>query len=428
MSAKRDLGIAMLAVLATSAAVVASGAERRLSMEDYRDKMAGAWLGQSAGVAYGAPTEFKTIGATILDEKMPTWKPEMINNTFSQDDIYVEMTFLDVLVRKGLDVTAREAGIEFANSRYRLWCANANARDNLRRGIAAPWSGHPRFHPTPYDIDYQIEADYSGIIAPGMPNRAIALGNTFGAIMNYGDGLYAGQFIGAMYSEAFFADDRVAVVEAALKSIPEESEYAAMVRQVLADYRANPRDWTTAWKKVTGEYYYGRKGARYVSCPEIDVRLNGAYVVIGYLFGEGDFSRTVDIATRCGCDSDCNPSSACGVLGVQLGAKGIPPEYTSGLDKKAKWEFTDYDWDALVAACEGLVRKVVVAEGGRVERDSAGREWLVIPVSDPRPNKFEPADRPGPLPADVRLTDAEMARIGYLPCGWQGAQSEPRKR
>ena len=158
------------------------------------------------------------------------------------------------------------------------------------------------------------------------------------------------------------------------------------------------------------------------------MRLNGAYVIIGYLFGEGDFSRTVDIATRCGCDSDCNPSSACGVLGVQLGAKGIPPEYTSGLDKKAKWEFTDYDWDALVAACEGLVRKVVVAEGGRVERDSAGREWLVIPVSDPRPNKFEPADRPGPLPADVRLTDAEMARIGYLPCGWQGAQSEPRKR
>ena len=56
----------MLAVLATSAAVVASGAERRLSMEDYRDKMAGAWLRQSAGVAYGAPTEFKTIGATIL--------------------------------------------------------------------------------------------------------------------------------------------------------------------------------------------------------------------------------------------------------------------------------------------------------------------------------------------------------------------------
>ena len=36
--------------------------------------------------------------------------------------------------------------------------------------------GHPKFNKCPNDIDYQIEADYSGLIAPGLPNVAVAMG------------------------------------------------------------------------------------------------------------------------------------------------------------------------------------------------------------------------------------------------------------
>lgn len=32
---------------------------RRLSVKDYRDKMKAGWIGQIAGVSWGAPTEFK---------------------------------------------------------------------------------------------------------------------------------------------------------------------------------------------------------------------------------------------------------------------------------------------------------------------------------------------------------------------------------
>ena len=58
------------------------------------------------------------------------------------------------------------------------------------------------------------------------------------------------------------------------------------------------------------------------SCPDgafdpfnIDAKINGAYVALGLLYGKGDFRRTLEIATRSGQDSDCNPSSAAGVLG-----------------------------------------------------------------------------------------------------------------
>ena len=99
-------------------------------------------------------------------------------NQFGQDDLYVEMTFLQTLERHGLNAPMRQAGIDFANSGYSLWHANRAGRDNLRNGIAPPDSGHPQFNKHADDIDYQIEADFAGLIAPGMPNVAIALGET----------------------------------------------------------------------------------------------------------------------------------------------------------------------------------------------------------------------------------------------------------
>jgi hypothetical protein len=157
--------------------------------------MAAAWVGQMAGVGWGGPTEFRWQGEIIPADQMPDWRPGMINQ-FEQDDLYVEMTFLRSLETHGFDCSIRQAGIDFANSGYPLWHANKAGRDNLRNGIAPPDSGHPQYNRHADDIDYQIEADFSGLIAPGLPNTVIALGREFGRLMNYGDGLYGGQFVG----------------------------------------------------------------------------------------------------------------------------------------------------------------------------------------------------------------------------------------
>jgi hypothetical protein len=128
-----------------------------------------------------------------------------------------------------------------------------------------------------------------------------------------------------MYSLAFVSDDIEYVVEEGLKVLPPESTFARCIRDVIACYRQNPGDWKEAWFAVE------RKWARDVGCPDfvfdpgnIDARVNGAYVVIGLLYGHGDFGRTIQIATRCGQDSDCNPASAGGILGTVLGYDGIP--------------------------------------------------------------------------------------------------------
>lgn len=398
---------------------------RTISVEDYRDKMAGGWFGQIIGVTYGAPTEFKKSGTLFEDKELPVWTDATANNSFGQDDLYVEMTFLNSLDKHGIDVSSRKAGIDFANSRYRLWCANHNGRNNLRRGIAAPSSSHPKNHPSTDDIDYQIEADFSGIISPGMPQRAVKLGEQFGRIMNYGDGLYAGQFIGGMYAEAFFETDRVKTVEAGLKCIPQSSKYAQMVRDMLEWYKADPVDWKKAWKLAVDKY--GTKDSPMVgkvSFPAIDVKINGACVLLGYLWGDGDIMKTAKISTAAGYDSDCNPSSSVGVLGVQIGYKNLGPEYTAKFIRDVKWEFTDYDFDTLLAVSEKITKKIIAAEGGRVERVD-GKEIFVLPLKNVVPSEAVDSKNPGPG-GDERLTEAEMSEILYKPTKNSGDQSEKK--
>lgn len=389
---------------------------RRLSRAEYRDKMMGGWIGQMAGVAVGGPTEFRYQEAKVPAEEVPKWEPSMINQ-FDQDDLYVEMTFLKTLQDHGLGVSIRQAGIDFANSQYPLWHANKAGRDRLREGIAPPDSGHPAHNKHADDIDYQIEADFSGLIAPGMPNTVIQLGNIFGRIMNYGDGLYGGQFVGAMYAEAFFENDIEKIVRAGLAAIPEGSQYHEAISDVLAWRKEHPDDWEAAWEKIEAKYQKNRDYRRF-SCSKdydepyklnIDAKLNGAYIVMGLLYGEGDPEKTIDIATRCGQDSDCNPSNAAGVLFTTIGYSNLPEKYVSGLDRETKFNSTPYSFSTLIDVCDDLAAQAVERAGGRIEK-SEGAETFVIPVEKPKPNPLETCWEPGPE-AGSRFTPEEMKQI-----------------
>jgi len=64
---------------------------------------------------------------------------------------------------------------------------------------------------------------------------------------------------------------------------------------------------------------------------DIDAKINCAWVLIGLLYGGGDFSKTLSVSARCGDDSDCNPASAGGIVGTLLGYAKIPAFWKSGL-------------------------------------------------------------------------------------------------
>ena len=51
---------------------------------------------------------------------------------------------------------------------------------------------------------------------------------------------------------------------------------------------------------------------------------NNAAIVVGLLYGDGDFIQTVRISTECGADTDCNAGNAGAIIGAYLGHTLIP--------------------------------------------------------------------------------------------------------
>ncbi len=364
--------VVMSAVLVAIALIAAAPAQREISLADLRDKIEGGWAGQMIGVSFGAPTEFRYVGEIIPEEKLPAWKPERITNSLGQDDLYVDMTFAQVLDDKGLDATSEDFGAAFREARYSLWHANLAARRALKRGVPAALSGTPKYNVHANDIDFQIEADFIGMMAPGLPRASNDIALRVGRVMNYGDGIYGGMFVSCMYAAAYFESDPRRIVEAGLACIPPGSPYARMMRDVLAWSRESPGDWITVWNRIEKKWN-GRE-----PCPagalrpfNIDAKINGAYIALGLLYGGGDLGKTLSISTRCGQDSDCNPSSAAGILGVVLGYRRIPEQWKSGIPAIAdqKFRYTDYSFRTIVESTRKRAIALVTQNGGRVERD-----------------------------------------------------------
>ena len=391
-----------------------------ISESIYEDKMKAAWIGQMVGVGWAAVTEFKWIGDIIPEDKIPEWDNNMVNQ-FDQDDLYVEMNFMASLEKHGIDVPVRRAGINFANSTFGLAAANDRARENLRAGIAPPASGHPQFNINCEDIDYQIESDYSGIVAPGMPQVPVNLGEKFGSLMNYGDGIYAGQFIGGMYAAAYFENDIRAIINKGLECIPDSSLYALCVHDVISWYEQDSVNWQGTWKKIVDKYYKTLEYQPYHrATPKawagIDAKLNGAFAVLGLLYGHGDIDSTFYISARCGFDSDCNPSSALGVLFTAKGLSNIPEKYYSALNEKRRFSDSDYTFPELVSVSKKLTEEFIKEQGGKIEKRKDGQNYYVIPLRQPVLPELKKSWQPEVLnESDIRFGDSEKEAILFLP-------------
>lgn len=396
-------------LLCLIAASLSAANLKTIARAELHDKVAGGWAGQMIGVSFGAPTEFRSNGK-INEGELPPWKPERVSNAIGQDDLYVDMTFAEVLDAKGIEATTEDFGAMFKDAKYQLWHANLAARRNLRRGVPAALSGTPKYNAHANDIDFQIEADFIGLMAPGLPQSANQIAWRAGRVMNYGDGIYGGMFVSGMYAAAFFEQDPVKVVEAGLASIPARSPYGLVIRDVLAWHKQYPQDWKKTWQLLEDKW------DRRDPCPDgamkpfnIDAKLNGAYIALGLLYGERDFGKTIEIATRAGQDSDCNPASAGGVLGVMLGYNAIPDLYKGGIPALAgqKFQFTQHSFDSIVESTEKRALALILKTGGKTEGDR-----ISVRTEQPKAPKLEVWDDYGSPVERIPVNDPRWTFTG----------------
>lgn len=406
----------LLAVTFTAPMATAEPATRSLSRAALADKIKGGWAGQMIGVAFGAANGSKSDGRN--DDAALTWTPDMVVNALDQDDLYVEMTFAKVMDEVGLEAVTEDYGHALKSSQYHLWHANAAARRALDQGLPASRSGHPDFNFHANDADFQHEADFIGMMCPGLPREANRYCERVGRLIGSGDGLYGGMFVGGMYAAAFLQSEPRKVVAAGLASVPPGSEYARTIGDVLRWHAAHPREWRPVWRLVEDKWARNHGNGEDALMRCADARLSGAGVALGLLFGGGDFARTLEISAACGQDSAGTSSTAAGVLGVMLGYETIPAKFRAGLPGIAdkEFSFTDYSFNTILRSTTLRALKVVQMAGGQVTDTE-----IQIPRQAPKPPPLEQW-RPGTPDQPLAVDNAAWTWAGR----WQteaGAKS-----
>src|SRR4051795_268631 len=123
-----------------------------LTKQQLQDKIRGGWAGQTIGVTFGGPYEFRFQGTIIGDYQPLTWYNGYLKKTMTEtpglyDDLYMDLTFVDVFEKYGLDAPVDSFASAFAHAGYSLWHANQSARYNILNGILPPLSGYWKNNP-----------------------------------------------------------------------------------------------------------------------------------------------------------------------------------------------------------------------------------------------------------------------------------------
>lgn len=319
----------------------------------------GAWLGRSAGCLLGQPVEAwrrerilgllretgnypiqrylsSEIGAELREkygvDDGPGPYDALTKNWINHvdcmredDDTNYTVFSLKILERKGRDFTSEDVAVGWLTSLpFLLTCSAERVAYRNLAGLIAPPQSAQYCNPYREWIGAQIRTDLYGWVNPGDPEAAAGMAWRDGRISHTKNGLYGAMFAAAMTAAAYVCGEPADILRAGLGQIPACCRLAEGVNQVLAWHRAGD----------DAETVLGRIHAAWDEADPYDwchVVPNAMVVAAALLYGATNFTRTIGLAVEAGFDTDCNAATAGSVLGVLLGAEGIPTTWTAPL-------------------------------------------------------------------------------------------------
>lgn len=300
--------------------------------EEYIERIYAGWLAKIIGIRCGAPIE--------------GWDYEKIRNIFGELDAYpaeYKQFAADddsngpiFLLRaledsgRGRELTAQDVGQALLNYApfehgFFWWggygvSTEHTAYLNLFNGIPAPRSGSiaQNGKTMAEQIGGQIFIDTWGLAAPGDPDLAAQLARQAAGVTHDGNGVYGGIFVAVCISYAFVEKDVLKIIEKGLSYLPQDCEYARAVHAVVDFHAGHMEDWRACYRYVKDNFGYDRYPGNCHIIPNISV------MILGLLYGEDDFTKTLCITNMCGWDTDCNVGNVATIIGVKNGLAGIP--------------------------------------------------------------------------------------------------------
>lgn len=281
--------------------------KRHLAYADYYDKVYGCFLGKCIGGTAGGPAEGRK---ELLDFPL---NEELLHKCLPNDDLDLQILWLELIETKGFDITARDMADEFYQKVPYGPGEYAYFQKNYARGIFPPLSG--RFNNRYYKngMGCPIRAEIWACIFPGADAIRQRYVEMDGSLDHERDSIDAEIFLATLESELFFSHDLRRAIETALDGVPEKTKLRGAVRDTLQWYDAG-HDWKLTRGLILRNYGHA-------DCTNL--YQNIGFVLLALLYGGEDFRETIRLGLACGYDTDCICATAASVLGIIRGAKRL---------------------------------------------------------------------------------------------------------
>ncbi len=285
----------------------------KLNKQEYFDKVKGCWIGKNIGGTIGAPFEGTKEMPEINGYTTPKGEP------LPNDDLDLQLVWLNALRDIGpLGVDANVLADYWMSHVSPHWGEYGVCKGNLQAGLLPPLSGE-------FENDWKnsngawIRSEIWACLCPGIPNLAVKYAIMDASVDHgFSEGTCAEIFTAALESLAFFESDLRKLIDSALSYLPDDCRVARSIRIVLECFE-NDVDWKEARRRVVEDNVHD---LGWFMAPA-----NVAFVVIGLLYGKGDFKKSMIITVGCGDDTDCTAATCGSVLGIIMGASGLPEDW-----------------------------------------------------------------------------------------------------
>lgn len=314
---------------------------KKLEFDIYRDKVKGCWAGKNIGGILGAPFE----GKREINQ-IEFYQQDLTAGPPPNDDLDLQIVFLSAVERYGRQINASILGEYWLSYIIPNWVEYGTGKANLRAGFVPPLSGF-------LDNTYKdsngcwIRSELWACLAPGHPEIAARYAYEDAIVDHAGEGMYGEIFTAVVESAAFVEDDEEKLIEIGLSYIPENSSLAKCIRTALHCYKQNisfsdarkrvhntaPGTFGIQDIKISEIKKDGNEGLE-MGRPGFDCPENIGFMILGLLYGEGDFGKSICLANACGEDTDCTAGTLGAILGIIGGASRLPEKWMAPVDDR----------------------------------------------------------------------------------------------
>jgi len=293
-----------------------------LSKENLRDRIYACWIGKNIGGTLGTPYEGTQELLDISGFASKAGEP------LPNDDLDLQLVWLRAVNDLGPDaINSKVLGEYWMSFINPNWNEYGVCKSNMRQGILPPMSGEYNNKLWRDSNGAWIRTEVWACLYPAMPEKAIRLAFEDASVDHgFGEGTYAAIFVAAVESAAFVVKDFNQLLDIGLSKIPDDCRVARAIKLVRKAY-ADGIDWKTCREMIVKD----SEDLGWFQAPA-----NVAYVVLGLLYGECDFKKSMILAVNCGDDTDCTGATLGSILGIKDGMAGIPEDWMAYIGEGIK--------------------------------------------------------------------------------------------